>query len=70
VLVTVIASSEDDWDTYESLHWRALEEWVAEHPDDPDAPGVRDRHKRARDDYLAYQRALLGWTIFVARTSA
>ena len=33
-LVTLIAASEDDWDTYESLHWRALEEWLAANPDD------------------------------------
>jgi hypothetical protein len=30
----IIAASDDDWDRYESLHWRALEEWLAEHPDD------------------------------------
>ena len=62
----LIASSEDDWDRYESLHWRALEEWLAENPHDPDAPEIRDRHERARDDYLQFERELLGWAIFVA----
>jgi SAM-dependent methyltransferase len=66
----LIASSEDDWDTYESLHWRALEEWLAAHPDDPDAPQIRERHERARDDYIRFERALLGWAIFVARKPA
>lgn len=66
--VTLIASSEDDWDTYESLHWRALEEWLAVHPDDPDAAAIRERHERERDAYLRFQRALLGWAIFAART--
>ncbi len=65
--VTVIASSLDDWDAYESLHWRALEEWLAANPDDPDAAAIRQRHEHARDRYLRYQRALLGWAIFVAR---
>ena len=51
-----IAASDDDWDRYESLHWRALEEWLAENPDDPEAPGIRERHERARDGYLALQR--------------
>lgn len=66
-LVAVIASSLDDWDAYESLHWRALEEWLAANPDDPDADGIRDRHEHARDRYLRFQRALLGWAIFVGR---
>jgi SAM-dependent methyltransferase len=64
VLVALIASNEDDWDRYESLHWRALEEWLAEHPNDPDAHEIRERHERARDNYLSYERELLGWAIF------
>jgi SAM-dependent methyltransferase len=64
---TVIASSEDDWDRYETLHWRAFEEWLAENPDDPDAPDIRRRYRTNRDDYLRWQRELLGWAIFVGR---
>jgi SAM-dependent methyltransferase len=64
VLIALIASSEDDWDRYESLHWRALEEWLGEHPNDPDAHEIRERHERARDNYLSYERELLGWAIF------
>jgi SAM-dependent methyltransferase len=64
-LVGMIASSLDDWDRYESLHWRALEEWLASHPDDPDAPEIRERHERYRDEYLRSQRALLEWGLFV-----
>ena len=63
----LIASSEQDWDHYESQHWRALEEWLAANPRDPDAPDIRERHEQARDDYLSFQRELLGWAIFVAR---
>jgi hypothetical protein len=66
-LVTLIDSSLDDWDTYESLHWRACEEWLAEHPDDPDAPGIRARYRQHREDYLRFERELLGWAIFAAR---
>jgi SAM-dependent methyltransferase len=66
-LVTLIASSLDEWDAYESLHWRALEEWLAANPADPDAAAIRGRHEHARDRYLRFQRALLGWAIFVAR---
>lgn len=66
-LVSLIASSEDDWDTYESLRWRAVEEWLAQHPDDPDAREIRLRHEASRDAYLRYERALFGWAIFVGR---
>jgi predicted O-methyltransferase YrrM len=64
---TLIASSEDDWDRYESLHWHALEEWLAANPDDPDASEIRRRHEANRDEYLRWGRDLLGWAIFAAR---
>jgi hypothetical protein len=63
--VAVIASSEDDWDGYETLHWRAVEEWLIENPDDPDASDIRARHERYKHDYLRYGRDHLGWAIFV-----
>ena len=63
----LIASSEDDWDRYESLHWAALEDWLAANPDDPDAPGIRELHERYREEYLSWGRELLGWAIFVGR---
>ena len=66
-LVTLIAASEDDWDSYESLHWRAAEEWLEAHPDDPDAGLIRERHEHYRANYLDFQREWLGWAIFVAR---
>jgi ubiquinone/menaquinone biosynthesis C-methylase UbiE len=68
-VVTIIDASLDDWDRYETLHWRALEEWLAAHLDDPDADDIRRRHEANRDAYLAWQRDLLGWAIFVARNS-
>ena len=66
----LVASSLDDWDRYESLHWRALEEWLAANPRDSDATEIRGRHERARADYLSFERELLGWAIFVARKRA
>jgi SAM-dependent methyltransferase len=67
VVEGIIASSEDDWDAYESLHWRAIEDWLAEHPEDADAEEIQRRHEEARDRYLTFQRELLGWAMFVAR---
>jgi|SRR5262245_15053420 len=69
-IAALVASSEDDWDRYESLHWRALEEWLAENPDDPDAHEIRERHEHYREEYLSYQRELLGWGMFVGRKGA
>jgi hypothetical protein len=66
-VVTLVASSQDDWDRYESLHWLALDEWVHEHPDDPDIDRFREQGRRYRDRYLRWQRDLLGWTILAGR---
>ena len=65
-VVTVIDASRDDWDRYETLHWRAVEEWLAESPGDPDADEVRTSCERWKRTYLRYGRELLGWAIFVA----
>jgi SAM-dependent methyltransferase len=64
-VVTLIDSSLDDWDRYETLHWRAVEEWLAEHADDPDADEVRAAHERWKRSYLRHGREHLGWAIFV-----
>ena len=66
-LVSIVASSEDDWDRYESLHWLALEDWLRENPHDPDAERFREMGRNYRDAYLQWQRSLLGWAIFVGR---
>jgi SAM-dependent methyltransferase len=66
-LTGLIAADRDDWDRYESLHWRALDEWLAAHAKDAGADEVRSTHERARRKYIAYRRDLLGWAIFVGR---
>jgi SAM-dependent methyltransferase len=64
-VVSVIASSEDDWDRYETLHWRAVEEWLAANADDPDADDVRRQSLRWKRTYLRHGRDYVGWAIFV-----
>jgi SAM-dependent methyltransferase len=66
-VVSLIASSEDDWDRYESLHWQTLDSWLAENPDDPQAEEFRARGAADRDRYLRWERAVMGWAIFVCR---
>lgn len=64
-VVSVIAASRDDWDRYETLHWLAVEQWLAEHPRDPDADEVRVHHERSKRVYLRHGRDVLGWAILV-----
>lgn len=66
-LVSLIASSRDDWDRYETLHWLALEEWFHEHPNDPQVAEFRELDRRYRERYLRWNRDLLGWAMFVGR---
>ena len=67
-VVSLIASSLDDWDRYESLHWLALDEWLAANPDHPQADEFRARGAAHRARYVAWERAVLGWAIFVCRS--
>ena len=66
-VVAMIASDQDDWDRYESLHWQALDDWLRANPGDPDAVAFRERGRRNRERYLRWERDLFGWAIFVAR---
>jgi SAM-dependent methyltransferase len=66
-VVTLIASSPDDWDRYETLHWRAVEEWLAANAADPAAREVQEMHERSKRTYLRRGRDCLGWAIFVCR---
>jgi SAM-dependent methyltransferase len=63
-LTGLIAAADDDWDRYESLHWRALEEWLETQAD---VEEIRAAHIRRRDEYFKVRRPHLGWAIFVGR---
>ena len=67
-VVSLIASSEDDWDRYESLHWQTLDRWLAANPGHPQAEEFRARGAADRERYLRWERAVMGWAIFVCRT--
>ena len=61
--IGLICASQDDWDRYESLHWRAVEEWLSEHPDDPDAAELRRENEEHKHRYLTVGRDFLGWAM-------
>ncbi|HUJ55027.1 MAG TPA: class I SAM-dependent methyltransferase [Gaiellaceae bacterium] len=67
-VVSLIASSRDDWDRYETLHWQALDEWLAENPDHPQADEFRELGAAHRDRYLRWQRDTVGWAMLVCRS--
>ncbi|MFZ0890474.1 MAG: methyltransferase domain-containing protein [Candidatus Binataceae bacterium] len=65
VLRGLISSSTEDWDRYESLHWRAADDWASENPSHPDRNKIPDRNQSAKMRYLKYECEFLGWAIFV-----
>ena len=64
-LLYTVASSEDDWDRYHGLTWRAGERWAAANPGDPDREAVLARLRTARDHYLRWERDLFGWALYL-----
>jgi SAM-dependent methyltransferase len=66
-LLYTLVSSDDDWDRYQGLNWRAAEQWAAANPDDPDRETVLTRMRNDRDRYLRWERDLLGWAVYVFR---
>ena len=58
-LTGMVAASEDDWDRYKSLQWRAAVETGGDE--------VIESHLSRRESYLGARRAELGWAIFTGR---
>jgi hypothetical protein len=67
-VVSLIASSQDDWDRYESLHWQTLDEWLEANHGHPQADEFREYGALRRARYLGWERDAMNWAIFVCRT--
>jgi len=65
--VYTMASDLEDWDGYETPHWRAAAEYSDSHPDDPDLPEIMESTKKYRETYLRYGRDTVGWCLYVYR---
>ena len=61
-------SSDDEWDHYEGLYCRAIERYVAAHPDDPDSAEFSAYIRRWYAGYLRWGRATLGFGLYVFQT--
>jgi cyclopropane fatty-acyl-phospholipid synthase-like methyltransferase len=66
VLTGLVASADEDWDHYESQHWRAATAWLRANPTDPDAAWLAERIEAGRSAYLAEERDAFGWAVFIA----
>jgi SAM-dependent methyltransferase len=60
-----LVSSENEWDRYETLQWRAAARYAAQHPDDPDVVELLTRVTTGRRAYLDEGRETLGWALYV-----
>jgi SAM-dependent methyltransferase len=67
VTVGLIGASLEDWDRYESLHWRAVESWLAEHPDESGVEELRSENEQHRSTYIEERRERLGWALIAGR---
>ena len=65
-----IVSSEDDWDRYQGLRWRAAERYALAQPDDPDLPEILERTRTGRDHYLCWERDTIGWAVYLFQAPA
>lgn len=65
--VYTMESSLDDWDNYETLQWKAVDEYSKAKPDDPDLTELMERKWKEKDLYLRWERGTLGWGVYVFR---
>ncbi len=66
-LVEMVLADRASWDRYMAPQWMAVDDFLRAHPDDPDAPALREWISNGRRAYLRYGRRYLGWGVFVLR---
>jgi len=65
-LYTMVSNS-DEWDNYEALQWWAVDEYARAHPEDPDVPEIISNKERDKQNYLRWERLVVGWATYVFR---
>ncbi|MCD7034246.1 class I SAM-dependent methyltransferase [Metabacillus sp. GX 13764] len=60
-------ASEDDWDCYEWLYSKSIEDYCYHNPDDPDCAEMLERIRSWREMYLKYGRETLGFGLYLFR---
>ena len=65
VPICTAVATEEEWDRYESLRARALEDHARLHPDDPEAEAVWRQARRHAEAYEHWGRDTLGFGLYV-----
>ncbi|CAM3829916.1 hypothetical protein GCM10009865_05550 [Aeromicrobium ponti] len=60
-------SNEDDWDSYEWLYSKSIEDYCYNNPEDPDCPEMLERIRSWREMYLKWGRDTLGFGLYLFR---
>lgn len=66
-LVEMVLADGDSWDRYAAAQWLTIDDWLRANPDDADAAELRKWNTHEKRSFLEYQRAHLGWGVFVLR---
>jgi len=69
-LVEMVIADRDEWDRYEAQQWQAVDQFLQENPDDPEAAALQRWNAENQRNYLAYGRRYMGWGVFVLRETA
>lgn len=69
-LVEMVLASYEGWDRYVSPQWMAVDDYLHNQPDDPEAAELKKWIEDARRSYLKYGRRYFGWGVFVLRIGA
>jgi SAM-dependent methyltransferase len=65
VPICTAVSTQDEWDFYEGRCQRAVQDFVAAHPEDPEAEAMASRSRRWREAYDHWGRDTLGFGLYV-----
>jgi hypothetical protein len=66
-LVEMVLANHYGWDRYEAPQWMAIDDFLRNNPNDPDASALDEWINNNRRAYLKYGRRYLGWGVFVLR---
>lgn len=66
-VVMALRATQDEWDRYMSLQWKAVSDHARAHPADAQAQEFLDTARDEQELYLRYQRRVMDWTVFALR---
>ncbi|WP_426454237.1 hypothetical protein ACP26L_16895 [Paenibacillus sp. S-38] len=60
-------TSEDEWDEYEWLYAKSVEDYALEQRDDPDVPSALEHSRGWRSTYMTWGRDTPGFGLYLFR---